>query len=262
MYQILTFCLTVLIWIVYSKLVYQHFNTNIDSKFWLVRLFQNKLDKFIELDKYSQIGLILSATHAILSLFGSTYMFWMIEKNDIVSTYLYHIMVAVSISHYMTDMIIVGFTKPQYIYVAHHIAATILIITYYIYANMSPITYSYSMIIAEITNPFQLAFIYLNESKLTNKKRYFCVNTIFTFIFTFVRTLIIPFIYLDLKRIAYNDFKLSYYYATVFEVCIVSGMIGGLMWNYNLIKGYYKKVYLPLMNNKPKKRINNILKSD
>jgi hypothetical protein len=250
MYPILTFWLTVLVWGTYSKLVYLHFKTDADSKFWLVKLFQNNLNKFTELDKYVQIGLILSTTHALFSLFGSTYIFWMINEENIIHTYLYHIMVAVSISYYMTDMIIVGFTRPEYIYVAHHIASIIIIITYYIYSDTFPITYSYSMIIAEITNPFQLAFTYLIESKQTNKKRYFCVNTIFTFIFTFVRTLIIPFVYLDLNRIVYQNFKLSNNYATIFEVCIISGIIGSFIWNYNLAKGYYKKVYLPLMSDK------------
>jgi hypothetical protein len=158
-------------------------------------------------------------------------------------------MVAVSISYYTCDIIIDGFTRPQYIYAAHHVAAVILIITYYIYANLSPITYSYSMIIAEITNPLQLAFIYLVESKQTDKKRYFCVNTVFTFIFTFVRSLVIPFVYLDIKRTIYNNFKLSDTHAILFELCILSGMLGGFMWNYNLVNGYYKKIYLPLMNN-------------
>jgi hypothetical protein len=251
MHQLLTFLLTILVWISYVKLVHNHFNTATNSKFWLVELFQNKLNKFTELNIYSQISFILSSTHALLSLFGSAYIYWMVKQEDIINTYLYHILVATSISHYMTDMIIVGFIKPQYIYLAHHIAATILIIIYYIYVNTSPIIYSYSMIIAEITNPFQLAFIYLIESKQTDKKRFFCVNTIFTFMFTFVRTLIIPFVYLDLQRTAYQNFKLYGTYAIIFEICILSGMIGGIIWNYNLVKGYYKKIYLPLMNGEP-----------
>lgn len=113
--------------------------------------------------------------------------------------------------------------------------------------------YPFSMVFMEITNPFQIIFSYLMNTKQTKKKRFFLVSTIFTFMFTFVRTLIIPFIYLDLYKTIYDEVNITGFQSILCDVCGATGVAGSLFWNYGLLKGYYNKVYLPLMTSSDEK---------
>lgn len=205
---------------------------------------------FVDFNKmtvYEKVGFVLSMTHALMSLFGSMYLLALYEKSEIYDTYLYHIIVAVSLSHYMTDFLIVAYYHVQFMFIVHHLVSVIMITTFYIGGHLATDTYPFSMLFMEITNPFQIIFSYLSSTKQTHKKRFFVVSTIFTFMFTFVRCLILPFIYRDIQRAIYDDVRVEGMHAVLCEVCGITGAIGSLMWNYNLLKGYYNKVYLPLI---------------
>lgn len=238
------FWLTVLIWLIYCRICYTHFYKMRHSE-----LIAKLVSPFVDFNKmtvYEKVGFVLSMTHALISLFGSLYLLSQYDKTEIYNTYLYHIIIAVSLSHYTTDMLIVAYYHVQVMFIIHHIVSIIMITTFYVGGQLSTDTYPFSMVFMEITNPFQIIFSYLSSTHQTHKKRFFVISTIFTFMFTFVRCLLLPFIYLDVQKSIYKDVKVNGFHAVLCEICGITGSLGSLIWNYSLLKGYYNKVYLPL----------------
>jgi hypothetical protein len=239
------FWITVLLWLIFCRICYLHFYRM--RKSYLVSNIISPFANFDKMKVHNKVAFILSMIHALTSLGISLYLLANYHKHEIYDSILYHIAVAVSLSHYITDMLVVGYYEVQYLYIVHHTVSIIMITIFYINSHISPQTYPFSMVFMEITNPFQIIFSYLINTKQTKQKRFFVVSTIFTFMFTFVRTLVIPFIYLDLFNSIYNEVKITGFQAIICEICGVTGVLGGLLWNYGLLKGYYNKVYLPIM---------------
>lgn len=239
------FWIAVVGWCILCKICYLHFR-KIRHSLLIDNLVIN-FPEFDKLDVYKQISCVLSMFHALASFFISLYLIIMYNKQDIYASILYHIIIGLSLSHYTTDLLIVGYYNVQHIFVIHHIVSIILIITFYINSQISPEIYPISMVFMEITNPFQIIFVYLSETKQTRKRRFYIISTIFTFMFTYVRTLIMPFIYIYVLNIVHNEIKLEGTHKIICNICGVLGALGGLIWNYNLAKGYYNKIYLPMI---------------
>lgn len=242
----LIFGVSFISWIIYWLIIYLHFSKiyPIQSITYII----NKLPLYQKLEKNKQISYITSMTHALLSFITSSYILLFIPNEQIIHYNIYHIIVGITMSYYIMDLIIVMYLIPNYIFIVHHIAADIIIGTFYLYSHLCPHMYPFTIILAEITNPLQLIFTYLIMTKQTQSNYFFIISTIFTYIFTFVRILIVPFIYLDSYRNIYIIPNINRYHAYIFDISLITGILGGFIWNYNIIKGYYIKVYLPLIN--------------
>ena len=254
MWWFLCFLIGIIGWALYTKLIYNIFLN--DVKYSNYMSYLNYIDQLVpsfnKLDNYTKISYISSGTHAILSLIFSLYFF--INYNNIELNVLcsYNWIVGVSLSYYVCDLLMVGYYKPEIIFVGHHLAALVIISTFYIYGHLFPHMYSFGMILAEITNPFQITFHYLVKTKQTNTKRFFVVSTIFTFLFTYIRCIIVPVIYWELSKTNKLNIESHKIWAQLFDIAVAFGEIGGFIWTYYLIKGYYQKVYLPIFSTKKK----------
>lgn len=240
-------------WIFYTLFVYGLFlvpSKNSRYKYYN-DVINNIFPNFYKLDVYLKISTVLTFSHAMISLLASIYFFINYDSENVLLLSWYHIVVGISLTYYITDLLIVYYFVPDYIYVGHHIAAIIVISIYYCYSHIFPHMYSLGMILAEITNPFQLMFTYLLKTKQTKTKRFFVSSTVFTFIFTYIRCIVVPFLYWKIYHtglVKLTD-EVHPNMAMAFNIANIGGLLGGGIWTYNLIIGYYKKIYKPMFEN-------------
>lgn len=236
------FILTFLVWLAFSRLIHKLVSS--DIAYYLLSGLN------CELHIYDRISLVLSSVHAVTSLCISCYLYFTYSHFEIESSYLYHMTVALSIGHYITDLAIVGYLKPDLLFILHHVGAIVVVTTFYNYNNIFPHMYSLCMILAEITNPIHLVFNYLLKTKQYNSRRFFVSSTIFTYLFTFIRCIIVPIIYYKIRNYNVLVEQSGYVWANLFTNAMILSMIGNFIWTYGLVTGYYKKIYLPLTSNK------------
>lgn len=237
------FNISICSWILYWILVYCHFKDILPNP--MIKYVTNHFEKYETLDTYKQISFLTSMTHALLSFILSLYLFCIIPSNQIINQTIYHVVVGISISYYTMDLLIVGYYLVDWLFFVHHVMANILIITFYMYGHHYQIIYPFSMILAELTNPLQLTFTYLMQTKQTKTPLFFVVSTVFTYLFTFLRCLLIPIIYSEQYHNFYKVAEFNTIHAIMYNIALFSGFLGSAIWNLSIIKGYYNKVFLP-----------------
>lgn len=235
------------IWTLLYATIYIHYYDI--YKISIISSIESKLPKFDTLNRYTKIGLMSSMCHAIISLFLSLYLFFMVASEHIPNSIVYTFAVSVSLTHYFLDIFMVSFLKFEPIFIIHHLMSIVMISSFYVYRYECPHLYPFTMILAEITNPLQLVFSYLKHAKQTKTDLFYIVSTLFTYLFCFIRILIIPYIFMNTYHNVHNVAGLNTgNYAQIVFISAIIGVVGSVLWGVQLLMGYYKKVYLPLVN--------------
>ena len=240
------FGISCLSWIIFWILVYTHFHNILPNP--IINYITQKIPNYDTIHPNQKISFITSMTHAILSLLTSLYLLTITPRHLILEQNIYHITTAISITYYYVDLIMVGYYTPDLMFFIHHVMANVLLITFYIYAHYYPIIFPFGMMLAEITNPIQLTFSYLKHTKQQNTNVFYMISTILTYVFTFMRCLVIPIAYVELYYKFYIHCQLSGIHNYLYHIALFAGLIGSLLWCYSMVLGYWKKMFLKLVN--------------
>ena len=168
----------------------------------------------------------VSLIHALfcIFMFGSQILFIDTSKWDNQFTTFQTHIAYVSMSYFIYDMI---FNKLSSVFILHHLAS---ILTYHItikYNCFSSLV-CYIGFLGELSNPFQI--LWYVSSKTHNKELENKMFPIFSFMFIFIRGIVIPLLLIDFYWFLLYDSIIPIQPKLIVFLCSLLGSIGSLYW--------------------------------
>jgi len=173
---------------------------------------------------------IVSLTHALVTIGGSTYILY--NNDEYISNSLSIKLINFSASYFIYDCLFMLMNNFSLVFFLHHI---IILGVYYISLTYD---YGYKIVIltlfwGEITNPLQITWFLSRE--LNYKKLEHYIFPVFSFNFIIIRTAILPIIHYTMISTLFKTTE--YYYPTIgLSILSILGTLGGMLWTKKMIK--------------------------
>ena len=145
--------------------------------------------------------------------------------------------ISISLGYFMYDLYHTIFTNFNKIYIIHHSLSIFTLLFSYRTQTCSKLVSTF-LLFGELSNPLQIIW-YLSD-KLGYPKLEEIIFPIYSFLFVSIRTLIVPYLMLNILFEYYNN-----YYIIFYCLCYTLGLIGSFKWTKKIVKKIIKRYVKP-----------------